>query len=267
MAVFEVSAHPYNSTARSIASLSILDAILRTLSLTTIDADDPSVLLFDSRTPGGIKSKLGADAVSNPQARIHRVGTAWQISPDHGPCECWQLSLGQTWAAAAEHTPLWLSTPAWDVTWNDHEVRKESCRRLVWSTVLLTAAHSSYTVAHRNTFSDFYVSDPSNVRALYSTNNLGTEIIQQLAILFPGEALTLNRSASRNSMWALHCRTMLLWHSCVRMRHDSITSDGEKAQYGIAAWQQVEILENALNGHTCGLERSFLFQAREYLFK
>lgn len=60
---------------------------------------------------------------------------------------------------------------------------------------------------------------------------------------------------------------MLLWLLCVRMRHDMSATDSEKAQFGIAAWHEVDALEKSLNAHTCGLERSFLFQGREYLFK
>jgi hypothetical protein len=50
------------------------------------------------------------------------------------------------------------------------------------------------------------------------------------------------------------------------MRHDPSATDGEKAQFGVSAWHEVDALEKALNAHTCGLERSFLFQGREYLF-
>jgi len=60
---------------------------------------------------------------------------------------------------------------------------------------------------------------------------------------------------------------MLLWHACVKMRHDMHATDVEKARFGITAWLEVDALEEALNSHKCGLERSFLFQGREYLFK
>lgn len=50
------------------------------------------------------------------------------------------------------------------------------------------------------------------------------------------------------------------------MRNDTSASEAEKAQFGMTAWLEVDALEEALNGHTCGLERAFLFQGREYLF-
>jgi hypothetical protein len=60
---------------------------------------------------------------------------------------------------------------------------------------------------------------------------------------------------------------MLLWHACVRICHDIHANDAEKARFGMAAWLEVDALEEALNNHNCGLERAFLFQGREYLFK
>jgi hypothetical protein len=51
------------------------------------------------------------------------------------------------------------------------------------------------------------------------------------------------------------------------MRHDVHATDAEKARFGMDAWLEVDALEKALNNHSCGLERAFLFQGREYLFK
>lgn len=39
------------------------------------------------------------------------------------------------------------------------------------------------------------------------------------------------------------------------------------AQFALKAWLEGDRLEVALNKHTCALERAFLFQAREYIFK
>ena len=36
--------------------------------------------------------------------------------------------------------------------------------------------------------------------------------------------------SSKETVWALYMRTMLLWHSCVRMRWDANRTDAEKAQ-------------------------------------
>ena len=39
------------------------------------------------------------------------------------------------------------------------------------------------------------------------------------------------------------------------------------AQFAVKAWLEADRLEAALNKHTCGIERAFIFQAREYIFK
>lgn len=143
------------------ASMAMLDSIIRTLSLTSIDAADKDVSVFTSHHVPSVQvnleqaSKLFWDSPETPAPDAHGAS-----------CECAALSLGHRWASAAEHTPLWLSTPAWDDNWTDNEVRKESCRRLVWSTVTLAAAHSSYATAQKSSGPDLFVSNPSNVQCL-----------------------------------------------------------------------------------------------------
>lgn len=64
---------------------------------------------------------------------------------------------------------MWGPTPAWDETWSEAEIRKESCRRLCWSSMILAAGHMSYTIAHRSQGLDLFISNPANVSfsALY----------------------------------------------------------------------------------------------------
>lgn len=51
------------------------------------------------------------------------------------------------------------------------------------------------------------------------------------------------------------------------MRTDRTASDADKAQFATRAWLEADALEAALNKHTCSIERAFIFQAREYIFK
>ena len=95
----------------------------------------------------------------------------------------------------------------------------------------------------------------------------------QYALLFPGESLTSVDDApavpppAKDSVWALYMRAMLMWNSCIRMRADGSLSDADKAHFALTAWTEIDVIEEALNRHTCGIERSFLFQGRELLFK
>lgn len=51
------------------------------------------------------------------------------------------------------------------------------------------------------------------------------------------------------------------------MRNNVHATDNDMAQFALKAWLEGDRLEVALNKHTCAIERAFLFQAREYIFK
>jgi hypothetical protein len=165
----------------------ILDQIIRTLSLTFLDADDPSVSVFSRRevplirpsqkpvhrTPWNtsFQSTDGSSvSLSDPAVTLESNGTHQhhESSPESiirtERCNCAAMSLGHRWASAFEHTPEWLSTPAWDENGSEGEIRKESCRRLCWSTVALAAGHSSYTTAYKGNGLDLFITEPANVR-------------------------------------------------------------------------------------------------------
>jgi hypothetical protein len=97
-------------------------------------------------------------------------------------------------------------------------------------------------------------------------------ICSQFALFFNGEATCRavgERKAgeSKETVWALYNRLMLLWHSCLRTRVDNTLSYPDKAQFAMAAWLELDAIEEALDSHTCELERAFMFQGREVIFK
>jgi hypothetical protein len=184
--MFEVCAHPLHSSLRSASSMVILDQIIRTLSLTFLDADDPNVSVFSRRevprippeqkpvqqTSWNAPSRFIDDPIAfrDPVIAPGSEGSHLRRKSSPKPiilienCKCAILSLGHRWASALEHTPEWLSTPAWDENWSDGEIKKESCRRLCWSTVSLAAGHSSYTTAYKANGLDLFITEPANVR-------------------------------------------------------------------------------------------------------
>jgi hypothetical protein len=166
----------------------MLDQIIHTLSLTSIDSDDPSASVFPPRGVPRICSEqkptqklswtVPSQSISDtPQALLSYPAVAPESHDTHqhlhesSPepvqrtehCNCAAMSLGHQWPSAFEHTPLWLSTPAWDENWSEGEIRKESCRRLSWSSVILAAGHSSYTTAYKANGLDLFITDPANV--------------------------------------------------------------------------------------------------------
>ncbi|KAG6831995.1 hypothetical protein H0H92_006030 [Tricholoma furcatifolium] len=259
LALFEVCAHPLHSSERSNSSLILLDSIIRSLSLTFVDADDPKTTTF---SPGDVpavtdpsrRDWLLSEDDFNPHMPSSNVRTLREPSNEPAGCSCRSMTLISHWRESDDQTPLWTLTPAWNNTWNEAEIRKESCRRLCWSSIILAAGHVSYTTAHKSGILHLFISDPSN-----------------FALLFSGEAIAYSPSLSSNlsskdTIWALHDRSFLLWHSCARMRSDTRATDGVKAQFAVKTWLEADALEAALNRHTCRIERQFIFQAREYIF-
>jgi hypothetical protein len=176
LALFEVSSHPRHSSERSTSSMVMLDSIIRSLSLTLVDADDPSASMFSPGTVPVVSSpkaraawfpkqqplatspdvQFGADGhVAALPTQSHRVA-------DKG-CNCRRFTLGEHCPSANDYAPMWNSTPAWDETWSEGDIRKESCRRLCWSSMILAAGHISYTTAHRSQGLDLFIADPANV--------------------------------------------------------------------------------------------------------
>ncbi|CDO71478.1 hypothetical protein BN946_scf184909.g72 [Trametes cinnabarina] len=325
IAFFEICAHPLHSTARVRSSMGMLDSLLRSLGLLSIDAEDPRVSIFTSSVPAVMAASprrvrqpsledlsLGLQAGQvpaltdsppqnlqqwQPDLPISPLSTRplipTQVYPGQYPtapplqlpepqlavpsysavemmpqltqptsptCSCMAFTLGHTWPMVHEFAPLWDMTPTWQSHWTESEIRKEECRRLVWSSVMLTAGHSSYTAASPDLeVQQLFLMDPRNY-----------------ALLFPGESLTYADATGdsaavmppdKDSVWALYIRAMLMWNSCIRIRGDPSLPDSEKADFAMTAWKEIDAIEDALKRHSCGIERSFLFQGRELLFK
>ncbi|GLB38529.1 putative GAL4-like Zn(II)2Cys6 (or C6 zinc) binuclear cluster DNA-binding domain [Lyophyllum shimeji] len=267
LAMFEVCAHPLHSSERSNSSMVMLDSIIRSLSLTFVDADDPNTTTFP---PGEVPAVLEPPSQdiwfpdSDLDSSLHQPCTNGKHlhslnSPPEPPteqgCSCRTMMLLTQWPEGSEHTPLWTSTPAWNKSWSEVEIRKESCRRLCWSSIVLAAGHASYTTAHRSEALNLFISDPSNYALLFSGESLAQS-----------PALSSSHHSSKDTIWALYDRSFLLWHGCIRMRSETRATDDAKAHFAVKTWLEADALEAALNRHTCRIERQFIFQAREYIF-
>ncbi|KAI0319632.1 hypothetical protein OF83DRAFT_1054671 [Amylostereum chailletii] len=287
LAFFEICCHPLHQTCRVSAALNILDGILRTLALTYLDVDNPQASGYARHAVPSVSPIQPAysstqnyygTGVNNPPAQSHHPFSQMTFSPAHTlahhpltsdaharppatECGCDSLSLGRVHPDAAEQTPLWVATPAWNYEWTEGDIRKEECRRLCWSATMLAAGYSSYFAAIGGKPLDLFIIDPANFN-----------------LLFPGESLMMwthpygyveggpASSPGKESVWALYLRAMLLWHSCLRLRNDAHVPENEKADFAMRAWLESEAIEDSLNRHKCGIERAFLFYGREYLF-
>ncbi|KAK0487403.1 hypothetical protein IW261DRAFT_1447708 [Armillaria novae-zelandiae] len=259
LALFEVCAHPTHTRERAVSSLVMLDSYIRSLSLTFVDADDPQTSHFSPGAVPSVAQKPGevyynSYTTSSESQYLHHNHYSSSPSPNGSvECVCASLSLGVHYPETLEHAPLWAHTPAWNSHWSEGDIRRESCRRLCWSALSLAAGHVAYANANHHQGPELFISDPSNY-----------------ALLFSGESMARSPSLSYNTpkdtIWALFDRSFLLWHGCVRMRHDHTATEAEQAQFTVKAWLEADAIEANLNRHTCAIERSFIFQAREYIF-
>jgi hypothetical protein len=279
--MFEICAHPHHSTERSTSSMMILDSIIHYLRLTCIDANDPHVSKFTPRSVPVVNSEsLRARDNTNISSyyNLQNIDTSsglfvFSSHPDdslnhrRSGCYCASITLGST-----PSTPLWSFTPMWPSSFSEGEIRKESCRRLCWSSITLAAGHVSYSSACMTRSLNLFIGNPANVSATFILLKPLYQPYFQHALLFSAESITPSPAlhslhSPKDTVWALHDRAFLLWHSCMQIRHDTTMTDTEKAQFSVNAWLEADALEKALNRHTCGIEKSMIFQGREYLFK
>ncbi|EJD03209.1 uncharacterized protein FOMMEDRAFT_168239 [Fomitiporia mediterranea MF3/22] len=238
IAVFESSAHPLYSAERACASLILLDQIIRTLALTAIDLADPNACVF---SPDSVPS------VPRPTAHdITLEDQCYCAPPIHSP----QLDLGR----GGRLSPNWSTSIIWDPAWTVEEIEREQTRRLCWAALSLSADHAVHCSALHKEPLDLFISRPENY-----------------ALLFPGEKRASADEghqgpyvSPKQSIWALYCRSMLLWNSCLHLR--KLASDSEKAEFSVNAWLEASDIEDALDAHHCSTESHLMYMTREHVF-
>lgn len=147
----------------------MLDSLIRSLAMSALDRDDHRASRFAARAvptiPGG-GFPGGGDAWDLRASHTHGHAHALPAPAAPAECACTAYTLGRNWGPAQELTPLWLMTPAWREDAGDADVRKEECRRLVWSAVMMVAGYTSFTAANNAAPTlELTLMEPANVRA------------------------------------------------------------------------------------------------------
>ncbi|KAG9034444.1 hypothetical protein FRB95_013241 [Tulasnella sp. JGI-2019a] len=311
LGLYEFSAHRDTNSLRMESSLIVLDDVVHVLGLKTLDRFNPRAAVFRAgaapvlgrlRPDGQIyqhlnpynlgsqgHARLFLESIEPPRPSIQYQATTQQTPFDlyrsaynptqgsHG-CPCHALSLAGS-SEAQKSTPLWLSTPKWDPEASLAEIQKEEARRLVWSTVTVVGANAATRMALGQPQLYLHAAKPENY-----------------AVLFPGEELYASRPevdilfSGKESTWALHGRTILLWYACVTkiaaikktapisflngylneglsLTPEQLAAAGpDQADFAMRAWVESLIIEEALDEHTCKGEKAIMYQARETLF-
>lgn len=174
LAFFEIQAHPKLSGSRTDSSVATLDALVRCLSLTTLDVSDPRAAVFVPRAiPIVVNDTTQTSDLWNgdvdPHAdALHALGsTGTDVPPGTWRCGCEKYSLGYNWPPSQDLAPQWSDMPMWPKNVSPGELLKEECRRLAWSSVMLAATVSTKSAAGTDWDTQhLWIKDPSNVSIL-----------------------------------------------------------------------------------------------------
>ncbi|KAF8189550.1 hypothetical protein K438DRAFT_2019010 [Mycena galopus ATCC 62051] len=237
LVLYESSAHPQYHPDRVTASLRLLDQILKTISVSTIDVGDNNVPRFKNNN---------VPIVDVPY-RPHRYERRCTCMPPGSP--------------PPDSTQTWSLPLQWDPAWSANEVRNEECRRLAWSALSLATSYLIQCVAFDREMPVLELSNPANY-----------------AILFPGEILdrvspaycSPNSPSPKESVWALYCRSLLLWNFCNRL-----IQSGPQAPQQVEAesdalqecWNEAQAIQDSLEIHICNYETGVTYLCQEYIYK
>ncbi|KAI0633498.1 hypothetical protein C8Q77DRAFT_1157703 [Trametes polyzona] len=237
LALFESSCHPLYSPDRASEALVLLDSIITVLLLTTIDQEDPLASRFPPHS---------APIVRMPAGYRRPARCACIDDPSSPPSSTSNEHLAHSYSY----------NPPWDPRWSETEIRKEECRRLCWSALTLVSAYTAQCSAFYIEPVELKLADPANY-----------------VLLFPGEAydrMPEHQPASgqspKDSVWALYCRSMLLWNSCTWIHRGESLSTDERARFAIDVFQEAREIQDALDMHVCNLDTGLMYVCREYLY-
>ncbi|CAK5282641.1 unnamed protein product [Mycena citricolor] len=128
----------------------------------------------------------------------------------------------------------------WDPTWSPPDMWKESARRLTWSALSLATSYLVQCVAFDREVPALEMTNPANY-----------------ALLFPGEI----SDRSKESPWALYCRSLLLWNFLVRLLAQApIDADALHE-----TWNETLAVQDSLEAHSCHSETSISYLCQEYI--
>jgi len=92
-------------------------------------------------------------------------------------------------------------------------------------------------------------------------------------LLFPREVVDRVSPAFRvqdslspkESIWALYCRSMLLWNFC--HRYQTIDQQADTNEHAHEAIVETQAIENALDAHTCNIDIELMHYCKEYIHR
>ena len=164
MACFEFQGHPERSWTRRRSAMVLLDSIIRLMALNSIDAGVPETQYSIFQTYAQMYSTGGVPANTMRRTGSNDAGsTRSSASGATRGCEC-EYYIQQQWPSIAEIAPLSGVTTMWPLNMSEADIRKEECRRTVWSSVILCASHYCFTGDRPREPVDLSIADYRSVR-------------------------------------------------------------------------------------------------------
>jgi uncharacterized protein YkuJ len=180
------------------SSLNILDSILRLLAMTDLDGNNPTASTFSRNAVPVVEvssqndvaaSKFHQNSMSMPsltqQCAQQQQSLIETTIPESG-CLCDKLSLGSQWPEAHKQVPFWVSTPMWNREWSEGEIKKEECRRVRWSALMLVSGQTSFADAVNWRIQDLFMVESSNVGAILNRLRPATHPTCSIPFYFRG---------------------------------------------------------------------------------
>ncbi|KAG9008239.1 hypothetical protein FRB94_013599 [Tulasnella sp. JGI-2019a] len=174
-------------------------------------------------------------------------------------CPCHALSLARK-PETGRSTPVWSTMPGWGPDPSSAVIHKEEARRLVWSALAMLSLDGATRLATGEQQLDLHISRAENFALLYPGED-AYSLAPEVDAMYSG----------KESNWALVGRTMLLFWTCVRQLHKFRVAPGfeelreEAKDFERRVWMELVALEEALDAHTCNIEQSTMYQARDFI--
>jgi hypothetical protein len=170
LALFESCAHPEYTPDRFARSLVTLDELIRSLSLTSIDAHDRDVVRFPpGQVPvvlldgGGEEGERKCSCIAFMGDSHTRTGGAAGGDSHNVGGNAHSVSGGAGAGDSSTNSTCPPTLP-WDPAWTAREVRDEEIRRLCWGALVLVAGFSAQCAAFNKDMPKFFLMNPANVR-------------------------------------------------------------------------------------------------------
>ncbi|KAF7317408.1 Zn(2)-C6 fungal-type domain-containing protein [Mycena chlorophos] len=266
LVLYELSAHPLYHPERVSMALQLLDSLLQRLDLFRIDLQNPEAARWMPNCAPVVHVPRSPMSSASPPTRLSSMfGNSHER--ERRTCRCSALP-----GASAPDTTLFCSTPPrWDPSWTDMQTRAEECRRLVWSSLGVASAFIAQCAALNVKAPTLRMADCSNYALLFPAATTGRATT--LARISPGGYLDRSEAPQLHmqteSVVSLYCRSLLLWNFAFRLaetaKNGGPSAIDPESDAVHEAWSEAQVLEDALEVHTCNYETGISYLVREFV--